>query len=122
MWIFDRSRSTPSWREPSERRAALAFSSRLGGVSAPPFDTLNLGRSIPDRPEAVAENRRRLLAALDLDPSRLVTAGQVHGTSAREARVPGHLDGCDILVTRQPGLVLAVTTADCMALLLVTRG
>lgn len=122
MWQLDRSAVPPAWRDPAEPRVRLAFSTRLGGVSAPPFDTLNLGRSTDDRPEAVADNRVRFLAALGLDPSRLVTAGQVHGADVREALAPGHLDRCDALVTRQPGLTLAVTTADCMPLLMVAPG
>ena len=122
MWQLDRTGAPPSWRDITEARAVLAFSTRLGGVSAPPFDTLNLGRSTDDRPDAVTENRRRLLAGIGLDPERLATAGQVHGADIREALAPGHLDRCDALVTRQPGLALAVTTADCMPLLLVARG
>ncbi len=110
----------PLWRtDPPDGHSMLAFSTRQGGVSPPPFDTLNVGRSTADRAEAVTENRRRVIAALGLDSDRLVTAGQVHGSSVAEAVSPGHLTGCDALVTRTPGLALAVTTADCMALLFV---
>jgi YfiH family protein len=100
----------------------LAFTTRRGGVSLPPFDTLNLGRSTADRPEAVSENRRRLLAALGLDAARIVTAGQVHAARAVEVDAPGHVPGCDALVTRTPGLALAVTTADCMSILYLAPG
>jgi YfiH family protein len=100
----------------------LAFSTRRGGVSPPPFDTLNLGRSSADRPEFVAENRRRFLAALELEHAPLATAGQVHGRRVEHARSAGHHADCDALITTTPGLVLAVTTADCMSLLLTAEG
>jgi polyphenol oxidase len=117
-WILVRSRAVPAWLpEPADPRCALAFSTRHGGVSAPPWDTLDLGFSAGDRPESVTENRRRFLRSLALDPGRLVTAGQVHGTRVCHVSVPGHVPGCDALVTRVPGLALAVATADCMGLL-----
>jgi len=56
---------------------AHAFTTRLGGVSAPPFDALNLGGKWGDAPDSVAENRRRLRLAVG--GGRLVVARQVHG-------------------------------------------
>ena len=117
-WTHDSRAPVPHWRlsTPAPDRV-LAFSTRCGGVSAPPFDTLNLGRSTEDQPGAVRENRRRLLAVLARSPERLVTAGQVHGAAVARVTEPGHVAAHDALVTATPGLVLAVTTADCMALL-----
>jgi YfiH family protein len=125
MWTFsaDVERPLPLWRpERDDPDAVLAFTTRRGGVSDAPFDTLNLGRSTADRPEAVAENRARALRAATLDPARLATAGQVHGARVVEARTPGHVEACDALVTCVPGLVLAVTSADCLPILLVAPG
>ena len=122
MWTLKRDTPLPLWRPAGASGAILAFTTRLGGVSASPFDTLNLGRSTTDRPEAVAENRRRLLAALGLRPDQLATAGQVHGATVAAADAPGHFDGCDVLLSRTPGLALAVTSADCMPILLVAPG
>ncbi len=122
MWSLDADAHLPLWRPADAPGAILAFTTRRGGVSPPPYDALNLGRSTADRPEAVAENRRRLLAALGLEPGRLATAGQVHGTAVAVAGAPGHYDGCDVLLTRSPGLALAVTTADCLPILLVAPG
>ena len=123
MWNLDLGAPVPAWRaSAAEPGLLLAFSTRLGGVSEPPYDTLNLGRSTADGPAAVEENRRRLLATLGVAPERLVTAGQVHGARVREAEAPGHLEACDALLTRAPGLVLAVTTADCMPLLFTAPG
>ncbi|MBI1798122.1 MAG: peptidoglycan editing factor PgeF [Candidatus Eisenbacteria bacterium] len=123
MWVLLRDAPLPLWRPVSrDLSPVLAFSTRRGGVSLPPYDQLNLGRSSSDRPEAVAENRRRVLQALGLDRASLVTAGQVHGTTVRRAERPGHIPDCDALITDVPGLALAVTTADCMSLLLVAPG
>ncbi len=123
MWTLDSSDSMPLWRTTAALPdAVLAFSTRRGGVSSAPFDTLNLGRSTVDDPAAVAENRLRLLARLGTSPDRLVTAGQVHGARVVEVTAPGHQPECDALLTTVPGLALAVTTADCMSLLYTAPG
>ena len=123
MWTLDRDAELPLWRP---RHAApgtvLLFSTRLGGVSRPPYHALNLGRSTEDDAAAVAENRTRVLARAGFDPTRLATAGQCHGTRVTEVLAPGHHPGCDALVTRVPGVALAVTTADCMSLLYSAPG
>jgi polyphenol oxidase len=122
-WTLDRSRAVPAWLpEPARPFFALAFSTRCGGISAPPFDTLDLGFAPGDRPEAVTENRRRFLCSLDLDPGRFVTAGQVHGTRIERVTAPGHVPACDALLTVVPGLALAVATADCVPLLYCAPG
>jgi polyphenol oxidase len=123
MWTLQRDAAIPRWTTSTlSPRAVLGFSTRRGGVSAAPFDSLNLGRSGGDDADAVAENRRRFLAAFDLDPARLATAGQVHGSRVCRATGPGHVADCDALVTDMPGLALAVTTADCMSLLYTAEG
>lgn len=93
-------------------------STRHGGVSGPPYDTLNLGRHVNDDPSCVEENRRRFCAALDVDPAWLATAGQVHGTTVRVIDAPRHEPFCDGLVTTTSGLLLTIATADCAAVLL----
>ena len=92
-------------------------STRHGGVSGPPYDTLNLGRHVGDDASCVEENRRRFCAALDTDPAWLATAGQVHGSTVRVIDAPRHEPFCDGLVTTTPGLLLAIATADCAAIL-----
>src|SRR5262249_16584769 len=77
-------------------------STRRGGVSAPPFETLNLGRSSGDRLELVEANRERLLRSLDLDPRRLATAGQVHGTTVTRVANPGLAPESAALFTTPP--------------------
>ncbi|GBF05916.1 multi-copper polyphenol oxidoreductase, laccase [Deinococcus aerius] len=92
-----------------------AFTTRAGGVSAGAYAGLNLDDR-EDDPHAVAENRRRVAGALGFDPARVARLNQVHGTDVREAR-PGVQEG-DALVTREPGLLLAIGTADCYPVLL----
>jgi hypothetical protein len=94
--------------------------SRAGGVSAAPYDTFNLGRSVGDDPAAVDRNRARLAAELGVADERFVWMDQIHG--ARVARVdgprPAPVPGTDGLVTATPGLVLVVLVADCVPVLL----
>lgn len=118
MWTLERNAALPFWQpRDADPEAVLLFSTRRGGVSGAPYDTLNLGRSTEDEAAAVAANRDRLLTAAGLDPAHLATAGQMHGARVVEVTVPMHHPECDALVTRTPGVVLAVTTADCMSLL-----
>lgn len=107
-----------------------AFSTRQGGVSRPPFDTLNLGQSVGDDSAAVEENRRRLFGAFGIDAARVVRAWQAHGDGVLrvDAGLTGRpgFPGCllderakfDALITRLPGLALVVTTADCLPILI----
>lgn len=95
------------------------FTPRFGGVSEGPFASLNLGASVGDRSEAVAENRRRVRAAFGVTEDRWMTVSQVHGARVREAgRDPVGADG-DVIVTDDPTWALAVSAADCVPVLLV---
>ena len=79
------------WREAAGLRwlawegagVVAVFPTREGGVSAAPWDTLDLGLSVGDEPAHVLENRRRLCAAVGLPPDRLVVPQQVHRTAIR---------------------------------------
>ncbi len=98
--------------------ARAAFSLRTGGVSPPPFDSLNLGEDIGDDPAHVAENLRRFASAAGLDapPHR---ARQTHGVRALVCTGTGcaHADEADILIGLD-GAAVAVRTADCVPVLL----
>jgi hypothetical protein len=100
---------------------AHAFTTRLGGCSRPPFDSLNVGRGVGDDPEAVRANRSAVLGALGRSLEDQVEATQVHDRAAavvsREQRGQTVSD-VDILVTRDPGVVLAMHSADCVPVLL----
>ncbi|MGH2389507.1 MAG: polyphenol oxidase family protein [Chloroflexota bacterium] len=100
---------------------------REGGVSVPPFASLNVSYSVKDAGAAVRENRARCASALGLPPTRIVCAGLVHGTTvARVEEGDGTAlpDGSrvvqdvDVLVTATPEIGLLITAADCLQVLL----
>ena len=110
---------TPEWRAPHGVRAA--FTLRGGGVSAAPFNSLNLGAHVGDSPGAVAENRRRLREGLHL-PGEPVWLEQVHGTRVADLDAPGEAgSAADAVLTRRPGRVCVVQVADCMPVLFAAR-
>lgn len=95
---------------------------RQGGVSLPPYHSLNLSYSVGDRPERVQANRQLVREILGI--TELLSVGQVHGKNAlilctQEQLSPGQeIQGIDILITNIPGLGLLVKQADCQAVLL----
>jgi len=106
---------TPDWPAPPRVRACST--SRSGGVSGPPFDSLNLAGHVGDDTEKVAENRARLKQVLDL-PVEPVWLKQVHGTSVVDAAGVNGIPEADGSYSRKTGVVCAVLTADCLPLLL----
>ncbi len=104
----------PQW--PAAPRVRALCSTRSGGVSAPPWDSLNLGDHVGDDPAAVASNRRRYAARLGVRP---VFLRQVHGTESVElaADTP---DGtqADACCTRAAGVACTIMVADCLPVLL----
>ncbi|SPM32138.1 Copper oxidase (laccase) domain, partial [Mycobacterium terramassiliense] len=101
-------------------RIRRVTTTRAGGVSAPPFDTFNLGDHVGDDPAAVAANRKRLAAAVGLGAHRIVWMNQVHGDRVEAVDGPrsAAVDETDALVTGTARLALAVVTADCVPVLL----
>jgi YfiH family protein len=120
------------WLEAKMSGATAAFSTRVGGVSQPPFDGLNLGVFTEDEPAAVVENRRRLATALGFPPERIVIGRQVHGAelavhSGPQAPSPFAAPGSampevDGHVTAEPKLPLLVLVADCVPVALSGPG
>jgi YfiH family protein len=109
--------------------ARVWFTSRRGGVSAPPYDTLNLADHVGDDPDSVAENRRRVAKVLvekgdaPVDPDDWVWLRQVHGAhvvEASDASVSGA--EADAVFTTVPDLPLVVLAADCVPVALATTG
>jgi len=95
------------------------FTSRVGGVSMPPYAELNLGAHVGDDPVAVRENRALLARAVGLEPDRVVYMDQMHGCEvAVVAAAPDRPPTADALVTTTPGLALGVLVADCVPVLL----
>ena len=111
---------TPAWRAPRAVRAA--FTLRNGGISAAPFDSLNLGAHVGDSSAAVAENRRRIRSELNL-PSEPTWLEQVHGTRVADLDTPGEdsRGPADAVITRQAGKVCVVQVADCMPVFFAAR-
>ncbi|MEO6041654.1 MAG: peptidoglycan editing factor PgeF [Croceibacterium sp.] len=110
------------------RSAALAgvphgFLGRRGGVSLGQVAGLNIGFGADDDRAAVAENRRRAVDAV-LPGAALATVYQVHSADAVVVEAPWPQDArprADAMVTRRPGLLLGIATADCAPVLLVDR-
>lgn len=122
------------WLQADLGGATAAFTTRLGGVSAAPFDRLNLGLLTDDQPAAVTTNGLRLAAALGLAPERIVFGRQIHGAELAlptdteppfrgsfstdgvdfEPRNPGELREVDGHVVAEPGLAPLVFVADCL--------
>ena len=106
--------------------AVHAFSTRLGGVSAGIYASLNLGSTRGDDPDCVRENYRRFFQAAGADLTQVAMSNQVHGdvvrpvTSADRKRDLYDPEGyeADGLVTDLPGVSLVIFGADCLPILL----
>lgn len=106
------------WLQAPDIKCTHGFSTRYGGVSSAPFDSLNLGGS-EDDPAKILQNRDLALKKLNLKTSNLCTLKQVHGNHVRNAET-GSQEG-DALVTTKKGLVLAISIADCYPILFYDR-
>jgi YfiH family protein len=127
------------WTDPRLADTAgviVGFSARSGGVSQPPYSSLNLAHHVGDDPVCVDENRERFMTALGTGPmrDRLVTAEQVHGSCAAvvdhesagagafaHGEEKGPLRETDALVTSVVALPLMILFADCLPLALVSH-
>lgn len=105
-------------------RIRHAFFTREGGVSQGIYASLNCGPGSKDDPSAVAENRARAMALLDLPPQALVTVHQQHTAEAVVVDGPwpeGERPVADAMVTTRRGVALGILTADCAPVLLTDR-
>lgn len=108
----------------------IAFTGREGGVSAPPFDSLNLGSHVGDDPEAVLRNRELLLEAVGAPRAQLVVPSQVHGThgvvvdGADDASISLARSeagqGADFLAVSVPDVAALLCFADCTPVVIVS--
>jgi YfiH family protein len=120
------------WLEADLSGATAAFSTRLGGASEAPFDSLNLGVFTEDERDAVVENRVGLSAALGIEPERVAIGRQVHGAelathsgpqSPSPFAEPGSaIPEVDGHVTSEASLALLVFVADCLPIALAGPG
>ena len=99
------------------------FFTRRGGASSGIYEGLNCGPGSKDQREAVAMNRARVAAALDVAPDRLLSLYQVHSDVVAVAGPEGWAERprADGVVTSVPGLALGILTADCAPVLLADR-
>lgn len=106
----------PEWPAPSGVRAV--FTTRAGGVSTTPYDSLNLGSHVGDKPDSVVANRALLGQATG---TQAVFLNQVHGTAvlALDIATPDGLSA-DACVTQQRKLACTIMVADCLPVLLAT--
>jgi hypothetical protein len=125
---LQRNRGVPFYActDPAWAGAAHGFSTKLGGVSPAPWDSLNLGANRGDDRANVQENFRRFCAALGTDPDALVKNHQVHSAKIRpvtlddtmdDPAAPGQVEA-DGLVTDQSGVCLTIFSGDCIPILL----
>jgi YfiH family protein len=113
---------TPDWPVPATVRSLTTL--RTGGVSRSPYDTFNLGSRVGDDPADVERNRAALRSAAGL-PADPVWLEQVHGTRVADLDSATLESGAasspaDAAVTRQPGRICAILTADCLPVLLAS--
>ena len=106
------------WRTPAGVRAA--FTTRLGGASAAPWDSLNLGAHVGDAPAAVLANRRRVRELLSL-PAEPAWLQQAHGTAIADLDADSPAREADGAVSRERGRVAAIMVADCLPVLFASR-
>ena len=98
----------------------VAFSTRVGGVSEGPYESLNLGMLTADDSERVVENRRRLCEGVGADAAAAAMGWQVHGARVTKAESRGVLspgtvwERCDGLWSDRPGQAMMLLAADCL--------
>lgn len=106
---------TPQWPAPANVRACST--TRAGGVSQAPWDSLNIGAHVGDDPAAVAANRQRLVEMANL-PAMPHWLEQVHGVDVVRLSAAQQTPlRADSAITRERGVVCAIMTADCLPVL-----
>lgn len=94
-----------------------AQSTRYGGVSSPPYESLNLGLFTPDAVQSIHQNRKIFFDALNWPIQQIAESHQVHGNKIKVVDKPEILKGFDGLITNVPGIALTITVADCCPIL-----
>jgi YfiH family protein len=105
--------------------AQHAFLTREGGVSLPPYNTLNLSNENGDREEDVIQNKNRIAGTFCFDPKRLVLLNQIHQDKILLLRkpavtLPSPME-YDALITNVPNIFLGILTADCLPIFIVDQ-
>lgn len=115
----------------NHRQLIAGLTTRQGGVSAEPFDSLNMGLHVHDRESDVVQNRERLAEEIGIPLDRWVMGEQVHGVEVKSIdesdigkgarQLVTAVSGVDGLITNKPNTVLAAFYADCVPLYFVDQ-
>jgi YfiH family protein len=102
-----------------------AFLTRKGGMSLPPYDTLNVSNKNGDREEDVTQNKNRIAKVFSFDPKRLILLNQIHQDRILLLRepfstLPSSLE-FDALITNVANIFLGILTADCLPIFIVDQ-
>jgi purine-nucleoside/S-methyl-5'-thioadenosine phosphorylase / adenosine deaminase len=119
-FVWEQDGGAPVLR-PRAKAVVAAFTTRVGGRSPAPFDTLNLSFVVGDREEHVKANRA-IAGAMIGRGRRLSTVKQVHGGTVVRAEAPGRLPEADAQWTDTTQDTIAVLAADCVPLLVAGGG
>jgi YfiH family protein len=112
----------PSWTDPD--RVVSGFTTRNGGSSRPPFNSLNLGFNSGDQPTQVEANRAAVARSFGLEPHLLLTVNQVHGSEILVIDQPNpevsHFQrvDSDAIITNQRNVLIGILVADCYPVIL----
>ena len=93
-------------------------STRLGGLSKPPFSSLNLGAFTNDLKETVQQNKEILYSDLGINGDQIASSFQCHGNEVLNVVKPGYFEGFDALITNKKNIFLQILVADCTPILL----
>jgi len=99
-------------------KVIAAQSTRLGGISSKPFDSMNLGLSVNDEEQNVWKNRELFFGELGIELSQVSRCHQVHGYNVLIVKEPVTNEKYDAQITNQPNVYLAVSIADCTPILI----
>ena len=108
----------PEWPAPVNVKACIT--TRLGGISLPPYDSLNLGEHVGDKPAHVSANRQRLITAAAL-PAEPLWLQQTHSTIVINSQQWQTGIEADAILSHMPDHICAVLTADCLPVLLCDK-
>ncbi|MCK5146787.1 peptidoglycan editing factor PgeF [bacterium] len=95
------------------------FSTRVGGISPEPYDSLNLGFNTADTKDNVNKNRDQFFTALGISKDQTVFPQQVHSDHIEIVDIPGSIPATDGLITATSDLFLTIQTADCIPIFVV---
>ncbi|MBN2103831.1 peptidoglycan editing factor PgeF [bacterium] len=98
----------------SESRLVHGFSTRKGGISSAPFDSLNLGINTFDDSKNVSINRRRFLHLLGVSEEQLICPKQIHGDRVAVINVQPEYSQTDAMITKTMNVALSIQVADCV--------